>query len=472
MKKRTPAISLLLTLIVSLPPLAMATDLEPPPRGSGADPVPQRESSAKEEQDVRALDRQILLELVKLAQFNVRYQQTVNHYANWRKIVYPLGQEAGYACFLGYTATDITQRGRAWSNPAVYSAPSVKRGLSSAMVGTLLGGASSGLELVLDGAETLRANRNGFSVHGSVAYVQSQVKQVDEMLARRERLMSEYKFTGRRLELLDLKEKLLKYERDRLVYEFEKWSSHSRGFAWYKNSFYVINASVNFLRFAATIVGFKAFTNTRYSGVTGPLVITSSAIAATGPFASSAIGNYVSRHHMRFLAENLGNRRFYSDEEAKKHFQRLSQLLAEGASSDEHSQIASELVNLRQERVGLDNLIDHEERNIMRLRRVVGQQVISAPVVSALGTNSGILSTIAYQSYRQDAVTKNKLNLAGDAGVLVAEGIALIATPAAALAAFRYEHSLKKKGEHPEQLLRQRARDLDALSRLIQEFPK
>src|SRR5579872_485532 len=50
------------------------------------------------ERQIRSYDREIFLELVKLAEFNIRYQQTVNHYARWRTVGYPLGQEATYAC--------------------------------------------------------------------------------------------------------------------------------------------------------------------------------------------------------------------------------------------------------------------------------------------------------------------------------------------------------------------------------------
>ncbi len=78
------------------------------------------------ERKIRAQDRQIFLELVKLAEFNVRYQQTVNHCSRWRKVVYPLGQEAVYAGFLGYSLTDISQRSRGWNDPRLISSTTAK----------------------------------------------------------------------------------------------------------------------------------------------------------------------------------------------------------------------------------------------------------------------------------------------------------------------------------------------------------
>lgn len=421
------------------------------------------------ERQIRAQDRQIFLELVKLAQFNVRFQQTVNHCARWRNLVYPLGQEAAYACLLGFSITDIHQRSKGWKDPSLISPTTTKKALSSAMVGSLLGASSSMLELAANGVETVRANRKGFSVRKSRAFVQSTVKRVDSMLAKRHSLMEKGNFTGTRAELLELKERLLMYERDRLVFEFKRWSAHSRGYAWYKSTFYIINATVNMSRFSAVVLGFKSFTEPKCAGATGPILTTASCLAAMGPAASSTVGNCIQRYQERSLARDLPAATFLSDEEAKQKFERLAQLLTESDTNSQHGQLAAELIHLREERLGLDTLILHQEKNIERLRRVAGQQAFTAPMISSLGAASGILNTIGYHAYRQKPLIQNRLGITGDATVIPAEGIALIATPAAAIKTYLYEHDLKSKNEHPDQLLSARLRDLETLEKMVTE---
>lgn len=423
------------------------------------------------ESQIRKLDRQILLELIKLAQYNVHYENTVNHYAWWRAVGYPLAQEADYACLLGYTLSDMNQRSRGWNNPRLISSSAIKRGLSTATVGTLVGAASSVGQLAASGLETARANKSGCSVRKSISVVQASVRQVDEMLAVRSRLMSEAKSTGSQRELLELKEQLLEYERDRLTFEFERWSSHSRGYAWYKNTFYAINATVNLARFSAIVLGFKSFTQPKCSGATGPVLISAAVLAGIGPVSSTIAGNLMNRYQMRCLTRELPAHTLLTDEQAKRKFDRLAQLLELTATNQESGQLAADLVRLREEKVGLDTLIFGEEKNIQRFRRVAGQLNYVVPELAALGVSSGVLSTVAYHGYRRQPLIANRLNFAGDVAIVPAEAVALVATPAVAVMSYAYERNLKKKGEHPDQLASKRQQDLNTLETIITESP-
>lgn len=419
------------------------------------------------EQQIRRYDRNIFLELVNLAEYNVRYQQTVNHYASWRKIFYPTAQEATYACLLGFSISDLSLRADSWNNPGRISQNRSKTGLSAATVGTLLGGTSSLVELTANGVEAVRAKQKGFSGRQSVAFVQDTVKRVNDMLHSRHALLEQAQITGSRRELLELKEELLNYERDRLVFEFKRWNVHSRGYNWYQNTFYVINATVNFGRFTSTMLGFKSFSDRRYSGGTGPIQITSSVLAGLGPITSTAVGNCIKHQQERSLNEKLPLANCLSDQEAKQKFERLASLLANSETNNRHGKIAAELIHLREEKLGLDTLIFHEERTIDRIRKVAGQQAITAPLISSLGAGSAIMGTIGYHAYRQQPLISNRLGLAGGACVIPAEAIALVATPAAAIKTHLYERDLKSKGEHPEQLLAKRLNDLATLKEMV-----
>ncbi len=424
-------------------------------------------SFSNTEQRIRAYNRQIFLELVNLAEYNIRYQQTVNHYARWRKVFYPAAQEAAYACFLGFSISDISQRINGWDNPGLISQSTSKRLLSAATAGTLIGATSSIIELAANGVEARRAKQKGFSNRQSVDFVQATVKRVNEMLASRHALMEQSDITGPHRELLELKEELLNYQRDRLVFQFKRWNVHAKGYTWYRNTFYVINASVNFGRFSSTMLGFKSFSDRRYSGGNGPVQITSAFLAGLGPITSKAVGSYIERQQERNLNEKLPLSNCLSDQEAKSKFERLANLLANSETHSRHAKIVAELIHLREEKLGLDTLIFHEQRTIDRIRKVAGQQAITAPLISALGATSGILSTIGYHAYRQQPIISNRLGVAGSACVIPAQVIALTATPAAAIKTHLYERDLKRKGEHPEQLLAKRLKDLETLKGMV-----
>lgn len=86
-----------------------------------------------------------------------------------------------------------------------------------------------------------------------------------------------------------------------------------------------------------------------------------------------------------------------------------------------------------------------------------------------MGLASAILSTVGYHGFRNQPIISNRLSLAGDATVIPAESIALIATPAAAIRTYLYEKSLSKKNEHPDQLLSKRLKDLEELEATVTE---
>ncbi|MDX1985830.1 MAG: hypothetical protein SFV17_04000 [Candidatus Obscuribacter sp.] len=421
------------------------------------------------ESQIRAYDRQIFLELVKLAEFNVRYQQNVNHYARWRKIIYPLAQESVYGCLLAFSITDMSQRYRGWDNPGKISPTSTKVALEGAMVGTLIGGTSSMIELAANGVEEWKARRLGYSNAKAVSSVRSKVKLIDEALASRSALMRQIDRNCASWELLKLKEELLHYERERLLFEFKRWNAHSRGVAWNKNTFYIVNSAVNFSRFSAITLGLKSFTAPRASGAIGPVLSTAASLAGLGPAASSVAGNWVQRRQERSLEKLLPSKAPLTDAEAKQKFDRLTELLESDESKAQNLRVAKELIHLRQEKLALDTLIFSEEKNIERFRLVAGQQALIAPPVSSMGLASAILSTVGYHGFRNQPIINNRLSFTGDAIVIPAESIALIATPAAAIRTYMYEKNLSKKNEHPDQLLSKRLKDLEELEATVTE---
>jgi hypothetical protein len=453
-----------LLLPASLAAVALASALLPL-QAMAAD----AEATSIEEQ-VRILDRRIILDLIKFAKFNVGYQQTMTHRPQWRRLFYPLAQEAAYAGLFGYSVTDLSQRIENWNRPGKISRTAIKHGLDSAAVGTILGGSSSGVELLANYSDAMVARRKGFSPTQSTRTVHEMVSKIDGMLSDRDRMMAQVPSPRSSYQLLQLKGQLCKYERDRLVFEFKQWNVHSKSYSSYKKAFYVLNIIANSTRFAGVQLALNSFSNRLVLGAVGPTLVSSSIIASLAPALSTAWGNHVRTKQRHYLSTALQSEPFLSDAQAKEEFDQLSALLLAQPQDDEHDKVLRvELALLRKERIGMDALINRSERDIEKLRRVAAQQSITAPLVGMITAGSGTLGIVNYNAYRLQPKVSNHIGVVGDTATLTAEVIALYATPKSVISAYLYERKLTKQSEHPDQLLARRLHELNALETIIQD---
>jgi hypothetical protein len=426
------------------------------------------EDVADVREQLRALDKNIVFELIELARFNAQYQQAVNHHARWRNLVYPLAQEATYAGFMGYSVVDLHEHSTNWNKPSGISKTALRHGLESANVGAILGGGSSGLELLCCAAESHAVHAKGFGSSAAIATVASRVRTVDALIARRGSLLDQLPSTLPDYELWHLKGYLFQYERDRLTYEFQRWNAHSRGFFWYRNAFYVQNILANSIRFAGIQVAFQGLKSRPYLGAVSPMFLVSSVVASATPAISSMVGHVVERRQTKVLSRDLPAKPFLTDAQAKQQLERLSHLL-DTEIPQRDNQLRMELTVLRTERVGMDKLINQSEQDIEKLHRVAAQQTIAAPLVGTLTAASATTNTVSYHAYRNRPSVSNHLGFAADFGTLTAEVIALYSTPKAAISAYLYERKLKSRGVHPEQLLSKRLEELQLLENTVKD---
>lgn len=420
---------------------------------------------------IRQLDRQIILELVELDRFNIRYRLQVAQRARWRKVVYPLGQEAGAAALTAAVLVGIRQTTRGWNNPGLISKTAIRKSLGSATVGSVFGGTSSAVELLADGIQCYQERRRGFSSERAVAFQKTKLNNIEALLASRDKLMEDSTVTGDRRELLELKGHMSRYIRDRLVAEFEQWYAQAHAVRWYRNTFYVMNVISNFTRLAATQLGFRALKKPAYGGGIGPTQLAASGVATVAPVLSIAISHWVKKRQERRVSEKLGAAPPISNEEIEQHFQLLSELLAKSGELDERTRkVMADISLLRKHTLDVDQTILRESREILRLRGVADQRLIAGPIIGSLGVAAGTLATIGFHAYRDQPKINTRLGLPGGLLGLSAGSIALYLTPQGSISAFFYERSLRQKGQHPRQLLAKRLADLDRLEAAIKSI--
>jgi hypothetical protein len=430
-----------------------------------------QDTMAEAEDKIRHIDRQILLEFVELDRFNIRYRLEANRAAPWRSFVYPMAQEANAALLTANVIVGISQNARGWNKPRLVSKTALKKGFVCGALGSIIGGASSAVELAADTAQVLRERRLGFSSERAVACEQAKVKHINELLALRDKLVNDSTLTGDRRELVELKGNMGRYIRDRLVWEFKLWNGRARAYSWYKNSFYVLNILSNFTRFASIELGIKGLKYPRDNGGAGPTGISAGFIAATSPAISYGIGMCMKQYLLRHLDKKLGSAQVQSDEEMEQQYQRAAQLLSAAAAHDETiKKLMADIATLRKDTIGLDEVIRRETRKTKEIRRVAAQQAIVGPIVGTLSLASGTLGTIGYYGYRFQPKINNRLGLPNGLLSLGGGALALYQTPKGMIQGRLYEHNLRQKGEHPDQLLGKRLVDLDEIESTVKHL--
>lgn len=429
---------------------------------------PTQKPDASCEDKIRELDRQIALELVALDRFNINYRLEVAHRALWRKIVYPVGQEANAAALGASSIVSLHQNVRAWQQPSKISVMALSKGLKTATVGSALGGASSLLELAADATQLLRERGLGFSPRRAIAYERDKLKLIETCLQNRDKLLAESTASGAEREYLDLKGSLFRYVRNRMVSEFSQWYGQGNAVRWYRDTFYILNATSNFTLLAASQLGLKALSQKRFAAGAGPTQIVASSIATVAPSLSVILGLAAKNYSTRRAEKILRLIPPLTNEEMEQHFMVLAELLSKVGRDDERNRrILADVERLRKHSIGVDETILRESRELIRMRGVAEQRAVAGPVIGSMGVASGILSTIGYYGFARDPVTKNRIALGSSISGVTASSLALYLTPQGTISSFLYEHKLRVQGKHPDQLLQKRLADLETLEAAI-----
>src|SRR5277367_3853342 len=211
------------------------------------------------------IDQKILAECLTIERFNVHFQQNANRHQWWRLWIYPIAQECGTAACLSSTLTTLSQRARGLSDPDLISIPSRKRGLSANVVGKTVNGTSSAFEFSQNSLVFWRAREMGFSPRRSVLFVKSTLGRINDLLAERAAIVARQP-AGKARNIRELEGRLLVQIRDQLIFEFRKWSAHSREIAWKENTFYAIDALQNYTAATGSVLGLASFTRPKARG--------------------------------------------------------------------------------------------------------------------------------------------------------------------------------------------------------------
>lgn len=400
------------------------------------------------------IDNALLLELVKLAKFNIRFHLAANSHNKWRYLSYPLGRESGTALTFAATLIELKQLTRGLNNPARISRNELKKAARCGITGNAISGSASALELAQNSWVMFQATKKGYSPASSLAFVKEIVSNTDRLLEAREQLAKE-EMSDERRKVTNLETRLVRKIRQQLLFQFATWSCHSRDLAWRENTFYAIDSLQSFTRMSAAIMALKAFKRPKLSRTAIVCALTANSVATLNPIIRNYAGIAIRKHQEHKLAREIPHERppVPTTEELDQLHQKLSQV----TNKDWLQKVS--FLTYRTER--LDAELNRETNEIERYRQIAQQQSISGPLIGLTGVASSTLGTIAIYGYRADLVTANRLGFAGRITQGTGQAYALINTPYTILHGIIRNRKLQKRGELPSQILLERLARLD-----------
>lgn len=402
---------------------------------------------------LEAIDKTLILELVKLSKFNVHFHLEANHHQKWRAFTYPAAREGGTALNLAATILDLSQQSRGLEKPIRINRNQLKKAVRCGITGNAISGTASGLELAQNSWVMWKAKRNGYSPSRSMAYVQKRIANTDKLLEERARLVAVEPSVERR-QVLEMEETLFKRVRQQLLFEFTTWSCHSRDQAWRENTFYTLDSLQSFTRMTAGILTSKAFRDPRLTRPAAVSALVSNSVATVNPIVSNLAGVAIRKYQEHKLSKFL-------PVERPPMAPNLQELVAKvSVSKDEEWLKKVGALTARTER--MDANLTRETKEIERYRQIAQQQMISGPIIGLTGVTSSTLATVAVYGHRDDIKTATRLGFAGRITQGTGQVYALINTPYTVISGMVRNHRLRKQGELPEQILAERLKRLDA----------
>jgi len=419
-------------------------------------------------EQIMEIDRQFLLELIRLGRFNILFFEEANYHQKWRSWAYPLGREAGTAASFANSLVDIDQRGSHLHDPSQINRGAQRKGLASAVVGNAVSGSSSGLELMQNLWVMNRARKEGLSPRDSLDFVKGALKRTDNLLAERELIVAAIPIAGRR-RIRESEGVLLQRLRDQLVFEFRRWSVHSRERAWRENTFFAIDALQNYVNMGSSIISLQSFRYPLRSGAAAITSLTSTSAATLNPIVRTLVGVCMRKYQRHKLARELPIKRPTMPQGLS--LQEVKELQDE--SSEKDAKRLEEVAFLSENSEKLDTTIDREAHSIERFRQVAQQQTISGPIIGLTAVARSILSTIAFYDYRENKIVANKLSFGGRISQATGQAYALFDTPYTYVKGVIRKRRSERSGQSLTQILERRKHWLDRLeSQLISASPQ
>lgn len=413
------------------------------------------------------LTKAIMLNGIELERYSLKYRLANSKQPRFRRLRYFAGQETGAACGLAFEIVTMEETRKGKRNPLEISKPALKRGLTTAMVGSTIAGASSALELGANVAHGLKMRRDGYGSKAANEFISSHLKEIDRLLAEREALVASQPNHPAH-ERAVVEGKVLACMRDAFVQEYAEFFANTRGYHAFQNTFFLLNTGYNTISAVAAGYGLAGVSQTKYNGTSNILFIVAGALASASPAISTATGIMIRKCSKRSLQKKLNETKDFNLSDLTEQQRLLEQMLpgAQGSLMPSLPATARAAMYTQSNQL-FQKQFNSETKTARHLEKVALQTSELGPVIGSTLMTQGILGTVGFYKYPKQP--RKQLALTYDGAIVgtVGTSLAVVGNAAWLLMSWSYERRLKKQNRLPSQLIEQRLQHLDELQTTV-----
>jgi hypothetical protein len=419
-------------------------------------------------QRISDLTDALVRQQLDLERYYLGYRLAAIRDPKFSRLRYFLLQQASAGVYIGSNAAQLIDTAKVLHDPSQFSVPALRKAYAAGLIGGVLGGGSSGIEV---GANALLAYEH--CIHNQSPgyarrYVTARLKEIDQLALEREELVRALP-QGSLLELCKTEGTLLKYYRDWCLYEFADFYAQAKSEKTSFNLYYAIDVAsetLSAVSYDLSIKGLKQNEKFGPSILVG--MVCDSLLIPAAPLSSWTEG-VLYKYWFGRLRRQFKDR--LDDPKAKADAWLIKlQNIERTADAKTLSLSGSFQDRARAYKTWDDHyqsFLDRETHRLEHLDKVALQQTFLGPVISAADLSADISNTIGFYRDKNSENAQNKLTFEGAIASLSASALNFTATNYYFFDQLKFESHLKKIHAMPDQLIKSRIHTLDIIEELL-----
>jgi hypothetical protein len=402
-----------------------------------------------------------------LERYYLQYRVVGEDEPHFRRVRYFLGQSSSAALNVASDSASLFAAVRMNRHPV--SDSFWRRTAATALVSSLVGGASDGVELCSNAGVAWKNRASGLNPSAALYVVKEKLSTIDRLLAERERLLLACPDSKVR-EISTLEGLTLKSCRDWCAYEFADIYANVKSYQAGNNLYYVLDAAAFAMYAISARVQVHGVTHAGVNGTAALTGLVGSALFAQNYPVASVFTKLLYKRYFNKFARSLGQKLHNTREEASEQLYGL-EALCENCPEETLERLGrlSERVPVyRLWAIRFEEYLDKETEHLRRMSRVALQSNISGPLIGGTSMAQSVLDLICSYRFRSGSRMLQRLTTAGCLNGSAASGATFLLTNEGVIEDWLYMRKQARRKTTPEDLIRQRIATLDELEKLLE----
>jgi len=370
---------------------------------------------------IEKITKKILLDEIELEEYNLIFRTQAARQGRWKGWRYFGSQETNLALSGAGSIVSVHERGEHIHDNHFARNSGDVLGNGNAMlgvIGQIVGGTGSGVELGINQFHAMQARANGFDPRQSRDVALHLLSSIDTKLAARARLVERQPAVdAETAELQRLEGAVLEDFRDLSIAEFERFHSSARKTLAQQNSFYLLDILKNSIGTTGSFyLAYGSISHARALNFPGGLLATiSGAFIVANPVLSRLVAKAVSKSDKRELAREGMPPVYENDEHLEKDYTRLLSFTENHQLRQRH-EFNSLMARLEAYDASHKYCLDTIERNLkdqIRGNRTAYQNMGAGFLVGSTKIASNVIITVAGAKYPRRGAQTNALLFTG-----------------------------------------------------------